>query len=139
MAERGPFIHNGLKYGSEWEKLTDSELEAAFIGDIEQVKPRGKIHIYCGGASPAVLTERFMDSARRVRKEKRASIDVIVGPFLIVDEQGNNPMQTLKEEGVIRKLLHRPTLGDHDFFYVVESDAGYRCRWYDPYPHRGDV
>lgn len=139
MAERGPFVHNGIRYGSEWEKVSDSELEAAFIGDMEQVKPRGRIRIYCGGASPAVLTDRFMDVARRVRRERRASIDVIVGPFLVVDEQGNNPMKTLKQEGVIRRLSYRKILGDHEFFYVVEGAAGYRCRWYDPHPHQGDV
>lgn len=100
--------------------VTDNWLAGCIAECIEDVKRKGQVKILWGFAEPNIFGQRFLDVARRAHHEKGAVIQFITGPIVVEDEYGQSPLLTLKEEGVIRPLLHRPTIADGDDFLVVE-------------------
>lgn len=106
----------------------------ALVDDIKAVKKGGIIRIFCAEGNPNFYNNReFLSAAKFAKHTQGASIHVITGPILLVDDNGNNGLLHLEKKRIIDRLYHRSVRSDTAHFRVVETDNGYR--FYPELPH----
>lgn len=107
------------------------------IGDISQVSPGGKIHIFCGEGNPDVYGDgRFEEITRKVlMPPTQAEMFVSTAPILI-EQNGSHPFLRLQEDKSIASffhLRHRKVRSVHHHFRVVQTADNFI--YYEEFPH----
>ena len=96
----------------------------ALVEDFAHVGKGKAIVLVVGEASPYVYNSaKFMDAARKAKRDHGARISVMTGPIMLVpDEPGEpNGLVQLLSDKVLTGLYHRPSRFALEHFRIVET------------------
>lgn len=90
-----------------------------------QVKQKNTLSPIAAELSPTLYySHDILVAARNLARRKRAKIEVICGPIVLVDEHGCNGLVDLAGKGIV-DLTVRHIRGSTFEFRVMETESGY--------------
>lgn len=109
-------------------KLGHDERAERLVVDLDAAKLNVKI--FAGELNIQVYGQPAVEQAFRMAHARRVTIEVMAGPVLSVDDNGESPVIGLAQEGAIT-LYCRPFRHTREHFRVVDDGA----RFYQESPH----